>query len=170
MEITLQKLQSIVEANLVAFKVKGYEYNDDGATETEGENLKDPDELSSWIKRKVVVREDIIVNEDTGEAIEDPASDIVSVSLFDNNTNLRDAIARSIYDALVDTTSDGSALSDPNTETYGGGDRTQGSGTLLLQPPTGKTLKIVVEDTTYEFTQEGLWIDHELVLAKPPPL
>ena len=167
MEINLNKIRSLLEKNLIDFKVRGYEYNEDGATDTVGENLKPEEELVSWIEDRIIEKEDLLIDEETGEVTEDPASPITTISLFDNNTNIRDALAQTIFDIFTDADSNGSNIT--TIGNFGGGNRSAGNGNPSIKVPAGKTFKITVDDTVYDFRQAGLYIDGQLVIGKPSP-
>lgn len=162
MVINLNNIKSLLEKNMVTYKVKGYQYNDDGPTAEAGENLIPDNELDSWLKSEKIIYESQV--DENGSVILDdegiPIDDITKPKnhlLFDNNTNLRNAIAQTLYDVLTDAASDGTSIT--NNGVYGGGNKTEGNGNLYLELAEDKLLTLKVGDSYIVVSSGGIIIN-----------
>jgi len=146
-EFSLARIKSILEYNLRQAKVRGFEYvNGKLAQEPTGKTGLKPDaSLESWLP---------------GDKLAIPG-DPSFYALRDNNVNLRDAIARTIFDVLAGSTSSGAitAQDESNYEAApsNGNNSKDGSGIYLEQTSGPMTFKVgsntvVVTDSSVTIT------------------
>lgn len=149
-QFTLDRIKSILEFNMRKTRVKGVEYSSAGpGTNPDGtENLKDESDLTLWDTSKLPT------------AIKE--SNQTRHMLYELNTNLRDAVAQTIFDVLGGSGSDDSQTDNSTLEAIyesspsNGDNDEDGNGNYYIEVPTDKTIMLKVGNYILEVTNTNI--------------